>query len=301
LLFVLLSVVALGTRCDGNGIPVERGGVGGGGGGVSGCVGTPTASRCASARQTEYGFVQCSDVLQATVCDNGSWVCPNGTVSTEMCDCYQQCGTAGRPGAGGAGGAGGKGIGGSPPDSGSSCDGPVGYCVVGFPSGNGGWSCEDAAYPATCTNGAWVCPDGTYHVNAQCTCRGPIPGMGCTCTASGWSCTADGGVDAVPVVDSGPVVDATPVGDGSARDGDAGAGIPCGSETCFDGFCKSYIYLGDGDGGPTTYQSCSSLPVTLGCASLCSQVCLSPYPYATTECSCDGTPTTVVTCKVPPY
>ena len=47
--------------------------------------------------------------------------------------------------------------------------------------------CSDTAQPAVCEGGVWSCPAGTLE-ESECTCAGPPPELGCTCTAQGWSC-----------------------------------------------------------------------------------------------------------------
>jgi hypothetical protein len=289
LLFLLLSVVALGARCDGNGLPVKKGGGiggvftggsgggpgaggGGGAGGIKGCGGAPVSAHCSAARLIMDGRTACDDVLQPLVCSSGSLVCPQGTVPTSQCDCFQDCwGTGGSPG---------EGTGGSPPDSGSGCDGSVVYCPSGRPGGDGGLYCDDVAYPASCTNGAWVCPPGTYR-NAQCTCYNVPIGANCPGPDAG-------AVDAPPIVDSGPVVDATPP--------PVDAVIPCGDQMCAGGVCVTYSY-GD-DASPANKYQCFPLQGGCGdCGCLCKQACGLPWAPENSACSCDALLTTA-TCRI---
>ncbi|MEI8258669.1 MAG: hypothetical protein WCJ30_23595, partial [Deltaproteobacteria bacterium] len=55
-------------------------------------------------------------------------------------------------------------------------------------------TCGDVEVPPVCDGGAWHCPSGTIPTS-QCRCFGRPPGN-CTCTASGWQCPTDAGVDA---------------------------------------------------------------------------------------------------------
>ena len=208
-LFVALATLALGARCSGDGLPVNRGGTGGvivsylggrsGTGGVSDtCVGVSSIS-CASGSPLPGGGLQCGDSFFSTVCDGHAWVCPGKTVPLTQCRCFQDCGgmggqsgTGGGAGGyveGGTGGLPGKGTGGVPvSDAGPGCsDGPVVFCAKASSTVTGGLVCDSVAFPASCTNGAWVCPTGS-NSTAQCTCYAPSPLVSCLCTASGWTC-----------------------------------------------------------------------------------------------------------------
>jgi hypothetical protein len=73
----------------------------------------------------------------------------------------------------------------------TACGGGAGRCPeTAAPTcindrGNG--ECSDTTEPAICSNAQWSCPAGTLE-ESTCVCLGPPPAVGCSCTATGWSC-----------------------------------------------------------------------------------------------------------------
>lgn len=168
--------------------------------------------------------------------------------------------------------------------------------------GTAGGACGDAEVPQVCENGAWHCPSGSIPRN-QCRCFGRPPGN-CTCTATGWQCTVDAGVDAPSECPTDPTAaNGTPCSEEGrvcggpctdrcqwcnvvrceggrwnaleiSPDPRCNSTFACGSMQC--GLLTQYCYVVlDDTGGPNFYE-CRPLPDACNGTATCACVTGSP-------------------------
>lgn len=190
-LFAGVLLTATGGACGGS---VTVAGSGGSGGGSGGCAGFPAIGACV------YGCG--SDAFDSSICQDGVWVCPPGTVPVGDCPA-------------------------------GTCSGPPLPCEVC----NNGWSCApnnacvgscESLLCATC-NGA---PAGTLQIGA-CTCACDSTGGQYGCALAPGCCNKDidcGDETFVPCVNN---VCKPPVMGACWSDTECGANMKCsGAVVC---------------------------------------------------------------------